>query len=105
MNISELKQLAEDRLLDAQGLLSLGRWSGAYYLAGYAVECGLKACVLGHIMRTGVIFTDKKYAERCWTHDAADLLKLAGLEALLGADIAANPTLGLTGWKQQDGTR
>ncbi len=29
---------------DAEVLLDAGQWSGAYYLAGYAVECGLKAC-------------------------------------------------------------
>ena len=36
-----MQQLAEDRILDAASLLAVGRWSGAYYLAGYAVECGL----------------------------------------------------------------
>ncbi len=39
VNRAELQQLAEDRILDAQALLAVNRWSGAYYLAGYAVEC------------------------------------------------------------------
>jgi hypothetical protein len=37
LNRAELRQLAEDRVLDARALLKEGRWSGAYYLAGYAV--------------------------------------------------------------------
>ncbi len=49
MNLVELRQLAEDRLRDAAALLAAGQFSGAYYLAGYAVECGLKACILAHI--------------------------------------------------------
>ena len=38
VNRLELRQLAQDRLQDAAVLLAAGRWSGAYYLAGYAVE-------------------------------------------------------------------
>jgi hypothetical protein len=45
VNRAELRKLAEDRVLDAEAPLKESRWSGAYYLAGYAVECGLKACV------------------------------------------------------------
>jgi HEPN domain-containing protein len=45
MNRGELRQLAETRLAEAQILLRAGMWSGAYYLVGYAVECGLKACI------------------------------------------------------------
>jgi hypothetical protein len=56
MNRAQLRQLAEDRVLDAACLLAGGRWAGAYYLAGYAVECGLKACIMAHIEATGAIF-------------------------------------------------
>jgi len=45
MNRLDLQQLAWERSGDAQELLAAGRWSGAYYLCGYAVECGLKACI------------------------------------------------------------
>jgi HEPN domain-containing protein len=91
VNRAELRQLADDRAADAQVLLAAGRWSGAYYLAGYAVECGLKACVLVHIERTGVIFVDKKYAEKCWTHDLEDLMEFAGLQSDLDLTTAADP--------------
>jgi HEPN domain-containing protein len=69
VNRAELQRLANERIADAKALLAARRWSAAYYLAGYAVECGLKACVLAFVERTGVIFEDRKYAEKCWTHD------------------------------------
>ena len=65
MNRSELQRLSNERIEDAQALLAASRWAGAYYLAGYAVECALKACVMAYIERTGIIFEDKKYAEKC----------------------------------------
>lgn len=94
MNRYELQRLADERLADAQALANAGRWSAAYYLGGYAVECGLKACILAFVERTGVIFTDRRFGERCWTHSIEDLVKLADLEAVRGLDIAANPNLG-----------
>ncbi len=105
MNRAELQQLAEDRVLDAAALLAAGRWSGAYYLAGYAVECGLKACVLVRVEQTGIIFLDRKYSEKCWTHDLDALVTLADLEAERGTAIAANPVLAkswvtLEGWTE-----
>lgn len=94
MNRAELRQLATDRVEDARILLDHGRWTAAYYLVGYAVETGLKACILRFVDETGVIFTDKKFAEKCWTHRIEDLVKHADLEPKRGLDIAANPTLG-----------
>jgi len=38
---SDLKILAETRVADAMALLQAGRWAAAYYLLGYAIECGL----------------------------------------------------------------
>ena len=77
MNRQELKRLADDRALDAEALIAAGRWSAAYYLAGYSVECALKSCVLTYIDNSGVIFLDKKFAEKCWTHDVEVLLAAA----------------------------
>jgi hypothetical protein len=91
----EWQQLAERWLVDAKRLLDDHRWSAAYYLSGYAVECGLKACVL---VRTAaspeVIFEDRRYSEKCWTHSLLDLVKLADLEAVRAADSVANTALG-----------
>lgn len=90
VNRAQLRQLAEDRIVDAKCLLDGGRWSGAYYLAGYAVECGLKACIMAHVEAVGAIFQDKKFSEKCWTHDVEELLKLANLKPTLDRDAAAN---------------
>ncbi len=80
VNRTELRQLAEDRVLDAQALLDAGRWSGAYYLAGYAMECGLKACVLAHVEKTGAIFINSNFSKRCFTHDVKELIELCELK-------------------------
>src|SRR2546425_2666201 len=45
MTRTDLQLLAEERLSDAQVLLANGRFGAAYYLAGYAIECALKACI------------------------------------------------------------
>jgi HEPN domain-containing protein len=88
------QELAERWLLDAKALLDEHRWSAAYYVAGYAVECGLKACVLVRLAaEPEVIFASKKFSENCWTHSLLELVKLAGLEARRATDIAANPVL------------
>jgi hypothetical protein len=39
------------RLAEAEALMNLGHADGAYYLAGYAVECGLKACIAQETQR------------------------------------------------------
>jgi hypothetical protein len=93
VNRAQLRQLAEDRILDAACLLAGGRWTGAYYLSGYAVECGLKACIMAHVEAIGAIFQDRRFSEKCWTHDLEILLGLANLKETLEADITANPAL------------
>jgi HEPN domain-containing protein len=97
LNRTELQQLSDERIEDAKALLTANRWAGAYYLAGYALECALKSCVLAYVERTGIIFEDKKFAEKCWTHDLENLVKQADLIAERGIAIAANPQLG-TNW-------
>jgi HEPN domain-containing protein len=86
VNRAHWQALAEERLVAAQALLAAQQWSSAYYLAGYAVEFGLKSCILAHIANTGIVFKEKKFSEQCWTHDLEDLLVLAGLERALSTD-------------------
>lgn len=92
MNRAELQQLAKDRIADAKALLAAKRWAGAYYLAGYAVECALKACVIVHLNTTDE-FPERKFSEQCWTHDLDRLMTLAGLKAALDADGVLAPEL------------
>ncbi len=90
-------RLSDERIDDAKALLAASRWSGAYYLMGYALECALKSCVLAYVARTGIIFEDKKFAEKCWTHDLETLVKQADLTIERGLAIATNAPLG-TNW-------
>jgi hypothetical protein len=51
------------------------RW---YYLAGYAVECAIKACIAKATQRCE--FPDKKKVESSYSHNFRGLIKVAGLE-------------------------
>ena len=86
--------MAYDRVEDAKVLLANQRWTAAYYLVGYAVETGLKACIMKFVEETGVIFTDKTFAGKCWTHRLEDLRKQANLQPQLAQDTATNQVLG-----------
>jgi hypothetical protein len=96
VNRVDLQRLANERIADAKALLAARRWSAAYYLAGYAVECGLKACILARVAaEPEVLFEDRRYSEKCWTHNLSQLVDLAGLKATLAADCLADPIMGL----------
>jgi HEPN domain len=71
--------MAEERLKDAKSLLDGARWEFAYYAAGYAVECGLKSCILSRMIHTAWIFEEKWDAKACLEHKFGKLLNLAGL--------------------------
>lgn len=58
------------------------------------MECALKSCVLAYIERTGIIFEDKKFAERCWTHDIEELVRQAGLKIARDQAAGTNQHLG-----------
>lgn len=93
LNRARLQRLADERALDAGSLLAAGRWSGAYYLAGYAVECALKACIARRVNQHD--FPDKKLAQDCCTHHVEKLVDVAGLKSLRDADTATRPILAL----------
>ncbi len=78
MNRKDLQALSRVRLLEAKALLRAGRPDGAYYLAGYAVECALKACIAKQTLRHD--FPDKKKVVDSHTHDFRKLLERANLE-------------------------
>ena len=40
-----------------------------------------------------MIFEERRFSEKCWTHHFDELVKLAGLEATRDADTAANAAL------------
>ena len=99
MTKAEWQRIAEERVRDAAVLLRNRRWTAAYYLTGYAVECGLKACVIVYVKKNAdVVFREKRYSEKCWTHDIEELVKIAGLRAERDADAPVNSAL-WTSWQ------
>ncbi len=88
MNRLELQQLALTRLHDAEVLLGAGQWSGAYYLAGYAVEIGLKACIAK--LTNLHDFPDKDRVLKSYTHKIETLVDVARLVADRDADSKVN---------------
>lgn len=78
LNRATLQQLARVRLREARTLLDRGYYDGAYYLAGYAVECGLKACIARKTRRYD--FPDKRVVNDSYTHALGKLVRVAGLE-------------------------
>jgi hypothetical protein len=94
VNRADFQKMATERIADARALLTARRWAGAYSLAGYTVECGLKSCVLVRVAAAAeVIFDDRRFSEKCWTHGLAQLVELAGLDADFGAARNADPNL------------
>ena len=78
MNRNDLQKLARIRIKEAKVLLDNGCFEGAYYLAGYAVECALKACIAKKTMRHH--FPDKQLVNQAHTHDLQTLVVVAGLK-------------------------
>ena len=89
---AEFQGLAEERLVEAKSLLDIGKWDGAYYLAGYAVELALKACIIKTLMATDA-FPDKEFSRNCYTHAIEKLVGLAKLEDARKAATVADPEL------------
>ena len=81
----DLQTLAETRLGDAQLLLRTGRYSAAYYLAGYAVELGIKACIAG-VFQADMI-PEKSFVNAVYSHKLDELVGLAGIKGQLQDDM------------------
>lgn len=88
---SELETLSEMRLADALELFKSGRYSAAYYLSGYAVELGIKACI-AKVFHANTI-PDKAFVNAIYSHKLDELLGLAGLKKLLQDDMINDPDL------------
>lgn len=89
MTRSDFQKLAEVRIAEAKALLDVGLWDGAYYLAGYAVECSLKACIAK--LTKADDFPDKEKANRAWNHKLDTLLEVTDLVTARDTEGAANP--------------
>jgi HEPN domain-containing protein len=82
----DFQRLADVRIEEAEVLFKAKKYDGAYYLAGYAVECALKACIAKSTRRHD--FPDKQFVNKCHTHNVEELVLHAGLKAMLQTDAA-----------------
>src|SRR5690349_9720166 len=81
--VKELDRLAKARLKDAQVLLVAGRYDGALYLCGYAIEIGLKLRICKTLKWAGFPATNKEFDnfKSFKVHNLDVLLSLTGMEA------------------------
>jgi HEPN domain-containing protein len=91
VNRIELQEVSELRLRESKALLAAGFAEGAYYLAGYAVECALKACIAKRTREHD--FPERELVNESHTHNLKKLLKLAELGDKLDAAIGAEPAM------------
>jgi HEPN domain-containing protein len=78
----ELRRIARTRLAEARALYNNGRYDGAAYLAGYAVEAGLKARICRTLRRKGYPDSRREFDNYLSfrTHDLVVLLTLTNIE-------------------------
>ena len=88
---ADLEALADTRLGDAVHLFQANRYSAAYYLAGYAVELGIKACIAG-LFQANVI-PERAFVNAVYSHKLDELLGLAGIKKRLQDDMKNDAVL------------
>ena len=88
----DFQLLADLRAKEAGVLARDGCEQGAYYLAGYAVECALKACIAKKTKRHE--FPPRRdYVDKVYSHRLETLLELAELKEQLKDDMNGNRVL------------
>jgi HEPN domain-containing protein len=82
LNKKDIKKIAKARLEDAETLFAAGRYDGAIYMCGYAVELALKARICKTLRWSGYPSTRAEFNDyRSFkTHDLDVLLHLSGIE-------------------------
>lgn len=81
MNKKDLEELVEIRLKEAKTLLDAKSYQGAYYLAGYSLECAIKVCIAKQVQQYD--FPNLELAKNSYSHKLIDLLGVAGLKQKL----------------------
>jgi hypothetical protein len=76
----DLDVLAQERLEDAQALLAAGRFAGAHYMCGYAMEMKLKSRICKtHGWTEYPPRIAERFAQALKTHKLAELLLFTGM--------------------------
>lgn len=91
MNRNDLQKMSRVRLQEARSLFTLRLYSGAHYLAGYSVECALKACIARATQRHE--FPDRERVRKSYVHKPGELMEVANLAADFQIARQANPRL------------
>jgi hypothetical protein len=89
MNREHLQELTQMRLEEANLLLGNNHFSGAYYLAGYVIECALKACVAKQT-REHDFPPPPDQIHDIYTHELHRLAESAGLDEALAEETRSN---------------
>lgn len=76
-------------------LLDATEHSGSYYLCGYAVEAGLKACLVKQFRAHTL--PDKAIVTKSYTHSLDELIRISGLSNCLNDELDRDP-LFATNW-------
>lgn len=97
MNRADFKKLALARLGDAQILFRNRRFSAAYYIAGYAIECALKACIAKKTKRYDFP-PGHDYIRLCYTHSFDNLRDASGLKGAIEMKRATDPSFDRNWW-------
>ncbi len=91
LTFSSCKRIAHRRLKEAKILYYNKLYSGAYYLAGYAIEIGMKACFCKQIKK--YTMPDKDALNNVYVHDLNKLRDTCGLKAEFEKDSIINVLL------------
>jgi HEPN domain-containing protein len=86
----DFRKLSEARLTGAKVLLGARRFDAAYYLAGYAVECAIKAYIAKQT-RKYQFPEGPERARKIYTHDIEELIKVAKLSGELDKELKSDP--------------
>ena len=84
----EFQQLADLRAEEAAVLAENGKEQGAYYLAGFAIECALKACIAKKFKQYQY---PPRAASQYYEHNLDVLLQLADLRRELENEMRRSP--------------
>jgi hypothetical protein len=89
---ADLQRIAETKFADAQLLLNNQRWSNAYYLAGYAIEIGIKAVIARRMAHETI--PDLNFIRSIHQHGFKELIGVAGLTSDFQQTQADDPQFG-----------
>jgi len=96
LTYAELRAMSDARVRDAKVLFAAGRYDGAAYIVGYAVEYRLKGRIATSLLRAGTFprhATEFERLAKVKSHRLDELSKLAGRDSKI-----VKGTLAWTAW-------